>query len=83
MRTATEFRGGQDVDAEIEPRVVIVPGDFAAALNRDVGARKFFDGLTYTSKKRHVLSIEGANTSESRRRRIGKSVTMLREGRAR
>jgi hypothetical protein len=30
-----------------------------------------------------VLSIEGAKTSESRRRRIGKSVTMLRGGRAR
>ncbi|HZK51725.1 MAG TPA: YdeI/OmpD-associated family protein [Actinomycetota bacterium] len=71
------------IELDAEPRVVAVPADFAVALNRDAGARKYFDGLTYTSKKRHVLSIDGAKTSESRRRRIGKSVTMLRAGRAR
>ncbi len=83
MRTATAFPTGEEADANTESRAVIVPVDFAAALNRDVSARRFFDGLTYTSKKRHVLSIEGAKTSEARLRRIGKSVTMLRGGRAR
>ena len=83
MRTATAFRSGEEVDVETEPRAVIVPVDFAAALNRDVGARKFFDGLTYSSKRWHVLSIERAKTSETRQRRIGKSITMLRGGKAR
>jgi uncharacterized protein YdeI (YjbR/CyaY-like superfamily) len=82
MSTATSWPT-KEVDVDVDPRVVIVPPDLAAALNRDVGARKFFDGLTYSSKRWHVLSIEGAKTSESRRRRIGKSVTMLRGGRAR
>lgn len=83
MRAATAFRSGEETEFDGEPRVVVVPADFAAALNRDVGARRFFDGLTYTSKRWHVRSIEGAKTSEARLRRIGKSVTMLRGGRAR
>ncbi len=83
MRAATAFPTGDEVDVGNEPRVVVVPADFAAALNRDVGARRFFDGLTYTSKSWHVRSIEGAKSSEARMRRIGKSVTMLRGGRAR
>lgn len=86
MRTATALPTAEkDSDTELntEPRVVIVPVDFAAALNRDLGARKYFDGLTYSSKRWHVASIENAKSSETRRRRIGKSVTMLRQRRAR
>jgi uncharacterized protein YdeI (YjbR/CyaY-like superfamily) len=82
MSTATSWPT-EEVDVDADPRVVIVAPDLAAALTRDVGARKFFVGLTYSCKRWHVLSIEGAKTSESRRRRIGKSVTMLRGGRAR
>lgn len=83
MSAATAFLADKEAAVDIEPRTVIVPADFAAALNRDVGARKYFDALTYSSKRWHVLSIEGARTSQTRRRRIGKSVTMLRAGRAR
>jgi uncharacterized protein YdeI (YjbR/CyaY-like superfamily) len=71
------------VEPDTELRVLAVPADLAAALNRDPGARKFFDALTYTSKKRHVLSIEDAKSSEARRRRIDKSITRLRGGHAR
>ena len=70
-------------EPDTEPRVLAVPADLAAALNRDPGARKFFDALTYTSKKRHVLSIEVAKSSEARQRRIDRSVTRLRAGHAR
>ena len=71
------------IDQDTELRVLAVPPDLAAALNRDPGARKFFDALTYTSKKRHVLSIEGARSSEARRRAIDRSVTRLRARHAR
>jgi uncharacterized protein YdeI (YjbR/CyaY-like superfamily) len=85
MAVATAIRDDVSTDIEFgtEPRAVVVPADFATALNRDVGARRFFDGLTYSSKRWHVLSIEGARSSEARRRRIGKSITLLRAGRAR
>jgi hypothetical protein len=49
---------------------------------RDVDAKRFFDGLSYSNKQRIVLSIEGAKTSETRLRRITKAVSELHEGRA-
>jgi uncharacterized protein YdeI (YjbR/CyaY-like superfamily) len=76
MRRAT-------IESDTDLRVLAVPADLAAALNRDPGARKSFDALTYSSKKRHVLSIEGAKSSETRRRRIDRSVTRLRGGHSR
>ena len=72
-----------DVDLELdtEPREVIVPPDFAEALDADPDARRFFDGLSYTNKRRHVLAIDAAKTPETRRRRIDKSIATLHEGR--
>ena len=71
-----------DVDLEIdtEPREVEAPADFAAALEREPEAKRFFDGLSYSNRLRHVLSIEDAKTPETRQRRIEKSVATLREG---
>lgn len=71
-----------DLELDTEPRDVTVPPDFAEALDRDEAARQFFDRLSYSHKRRHVLSIEEAKTPEIRRRRIEKSVSQLREGRA-
>ena len=70
-----------DIELDSEPREVAVPPDFAEALDRDEAARRSFDGLSYSQKQRHVLSIEGAKTSETRQRRIAKAVGTLREGR--
>ena len=76
---------GEEVDVDIEldsePREVAVPPDFAEALDRDVEARRSFDRLSYSQKQRHVLSIEGAKTSETRQRRIAKAIGELRESR--
>jgi hypothetical protein len=72
-----------DVELDTEPREVTLPSDFASALDRDAKAKRFFDGLSYSLKRWHVLSIEGAKSAETRQRRIAKSVGMLREGRAR
>ena len=52
-----------------------VPPDLAASLwTRTRPLRAFFDGLSYSNKLRHVLSIEDAKTEETRRRRIDKVV---------
>ena len=86
VRAGAGVQAGDDVDVDIErdnePREVVVPPDFAAALDGDADAKRFFDGLSYSHKQRHVLSIEGAKTSETRERRIAKAVEMLRQGRA-
>jgi uncharacterized protein YdeI (YjbR/CyaY-like superfamily) len=85
QRKNTGVAAGDEVDVDIEldtePREVAVPSDFADALDRDADAKRVFDGLSYSHKLRHVLSIEGAKTTETRQRRIAKAVEMLREGR--
>ena len=86
-REAAGVAAGDEVEVEVEldtaPRTVDVPPDLAAALDAEPSARAFFDGLSNSNKKWHVLSVEGAKTEETRRRRIEKSVAMLQEGRAR
>jgi hypothetical protein len=69
-----------DVELDTEPREVTIPPDFAKALKRDAGAQRFFDGLSYSNKRRLVLAIEGAKTAETRERRIDGTVGKLREG---
>jgi len=84
-RAAAGVQAGDELDIDIEldsaPREVTLPPDFADALDRDVGARRCFDGLAYSHKLRHVLAIEQAKTAETRQRRIDKAISMLREGR--
>ena len=86
-RAGAGVAGGDEVDVEIEldtqPREVSVPDDFAAALDAEPAARATFDGLSYSNRSWHVLSVAGAKTDATRQRRIAKSVEMLREGRAR
>jgi len=86
-RAGAGVAGGDEVDVEIEldtqPREVNVPADFAAALDAEPPARATFDGLSYSNRSWHVLSIEGAKTDETRQRRIGKSVEALRQGKVR
>jgi bacteriocin resistance YdeI/OmpD-like protein/uncharacterized protein DUF1905 len=70
------------LELDTEPRLVTVPPDFEKALGRHGGAKKFFDGLSYSKKQWFVLGIEGAKTAETRERRIAKAVAMLKESRS-
>ncbi|MEA2972950.1 MAG: hypothetical protein QOG82_1408 [Actinomycetota bacterium] len=84
-RQAAGVAAGDELDVDIEldtePRVLVVPPDFAAALDADADARRFFDGLSYSNRRRHVLAIDDAKTPETRQRRITKSVVTLHDGR--
>lgn len=71
------------LELDTEPRVVTVPADLKKALDRHAGAKKFFDGLSYSKKNWFVQGIEGAKTAETRERRVVKAVGMLKEGRDR
>jgi len=86
VRSRARIAAGDQVDVDIEldtePREVTVPSDFAAAIKRDAHATRFFESLSYSKKRRLVLSIEGAKTAETRHRRIASAVRMLHEGRA-
>src|SRR3954462_5851212 len=80
-RAAAGVQAGDEVDVDIEldteAREVTSPPDFTDALDRDADARRFFDGLSYSNKRRIVMSIEEAKTAETRERRIAKAVNML------
>ncbi len=84
VRKNAGVAGGDKVEVNIEldtaPGEVVVPTDFQAALDQDIDARRFFDGLSYSNKLRFILSVEGAKTAETRQRRIDKAVSTMHEG---
>ena len=83
-RTAAGVQAGDAIDVDVEldtkPREVTVPDDFAAALRGDPMAWERFERLSYSHQLQHVLAIEEAKKPETRARRIGKALEMLREG---
>jgi hypothetical protein len=84
VRAAAGVAAGDEVDVDIEldtaPREISVPSDLAFALDADPLAKRFFEGLSYSNKRRVVEPIGDAKTPETRQRRIEKSVDKLREG---
>jgi hypothetical protein len=84
VRERAGVAAGDDVNVRLELdteiREVTVPPDFADALARNAPAQRFFDTLSYSNRRRFVLSIDGAKTDETRQRRIEKSIAMLRDG---
>ena len=87
VRAAAGVRGGDEVDVTIDldtaPREVSLPTDFDAALEREPGAKRFFDGLSYSLRKLHADSIAGAKTPETRERRPAKAMELMRAGKPR
>lgn len=92
LPVSAEHRSGAKVTAgdmvnvtlelDSEARVLEVPQDFVAALEADAAAKTFFEALSYSNKRRFVLSILEAKSAETRARRIAKSVETLRAGKA-
>jgi hypothetical protein len=84
IRAGAGIAAGDEVEVALALdtalREVVVPLDFAAALADDTGATQQFERLSYSNKRRHVLSIEDAKTAETRQRRIAKAIETLREG---
>jgi hypothetical protein len=85
-RAAAGVKAGDELDVALEldtaPREVDVPEDFATALEAAPDARRFFDSLSYSNKRRITLSIEDAKSPETRQRRIATSIERLSAGRA-
>jgi hypothetical protein len=80
-RAAAGIAAGDEVEVELEldtaPREVVVPPDLAEALEQDAAAKAKFESLSYSGKRQHVLSIEGAKSAETRQRRILKAIAAL------
>ena len=81
VRAAAELSAGDEVDVTLEldtePRAVNVPADLQVALASNQAASDQFASLSYSNQRRHVLSIKGAKTIETRQRRIAKAIEAL------
>jgi bifunctional DNA-binding transcriptional regulator/antitoxin component of YhaV-PrlF toxin-antitoxin module len=86
VRDRAGVAAGDEVDVDIEldtePREVTVPLDLADALHHDPVARRSFDSLSYSNKRRLVIPIDEAKTTETRQRWIARTIESLREGRS-
>jgi uncharacterized protein YdeI (YjbR/CyaY-like superfamily) len=73
---SAENRVGAGVAADEQPREIAVPDDLASALD-GAGKRAAFDALSYSRKRGIVEPIEAAKASDTRQRRIDKTVGQL------
>jgi hypothetical protein len=83
-REAAGVTAGEEIEVDLEldtaPREVDVPADLAAALAAAPDAKRAFEALSYSNKRRITLAVEGAKAAETRRRRIEKSIADLQTG---
>lgn len=81
VQAAAGLNAGQRVELlfelDEEPREVAVPPDLEAALRGVPSAEAAFAALSFTRRREHVESVEGARSDETRRRRIERIVTSL------
>lgn len=86
-RKATGLAGGDPVHVvltvAIEPRQVVVPDDFAAAMAANPPAATFFAGLSNSLQRFHIDNVNGAKSADTRQRRIEKSVALFLAGKQR
>src|SRR3954453_16929130 len=82
-RAAAGVSAGDEVDVELEPdtapREVAVPAALAAALDAAGAARRRLNVLSSSSQRQWGLPVEAAKAPETRRRRIDKAVSELRQ----
>ena len=63
-----------------EPRTVELPPALADALDEDAEAKAAYEALSYTHRREYAEWIAVAKREETRARRVGKAVEMLRGG---
>jgi len=62
---------------DTEERVIEVPADFDAALNKNKTAKEIFEKMSFTHRREYVEWITSAKKSETRESRINKAVEMI------
>ena len=87
VRQSAGVEAGDEVEVTLrldtEVREVEVPVDLAKALEADPVAKAAFDGMAFTHRKEYARWVEEAKKAETRDRRIGQALEMLRAGKTR
>lgn len=66
-----------EVEKDEEIRQVELPADFKNELDKNEEALKFYNGLSYSSKKKYYQWITSAKKEETRKKRITESISKL------
>lgn len=74
---APEDRNIEGID--FVKRTVKLPPDALAAMRKQMGIEAFFNSMSFTHKKEHVIAILEAKKEETRIRRIEKMIEMLQQ----
>ncbi len=65
--------------SSLAPRhIIVVPSDFAHALESAPEALHYFESLPYGRQRRFVADVEDARTPEARQRRMANAIRRLR-----
>jgi len=84
FRASAGIVEGDEVDVVIErddePREVEVPPALQSALDADEAARSAFEKLSFTHRREYANWIAEAKKEDTRDRRAGRAIEMLREG---
>jgi uncharacterized protein YdeI (YjbR/CyaY-like superfamily) len=71
------------VELDTAPREVEVPEALAAALAADPEAKASFDRMAFTHRKEYARWIADAKQEQTRERRLGQALEMIRAGKTR
>lgn len=86
VRAGAGVAAGERIEVEVvlddKPRELAVPDDLGTAIGADPAAKAFWEGLSYSNRRRFVLQVDGAKTAETRQRRIAGTIEKLRKGEA-
>ena len=81
VREGAKAAAGETVsflmERDEEPRVVTPPAEIARALRGDKALKAAWEKLSYSNRKEHAGSIEGAKRPETRARRVEKVIEAL------
>ena len=84
FRAAAGIKAGDEVEVTMErddaPREVEVPPALQQRLDEDEEAQAAFEKLSFTHRREYATWIAVAKKEETRERRAGKAIEMLREG---
>jgi hypothetical protein len=84
VRTRAGIEVGDSVEVVLErdetPREIELPEALGSALAGDDAARAAFERLSFTHRKEYARWIAEAKRGETRERRVGQALRMLREG---
>ena len=87
VRQGAGAEAGDEVDVTLEldtaPREVEVPEALAAALAADPEAKASFDRMAFTHRKEYARWIADAKQEQTRQRRLGQALEMIRAGKTR